>query len=66
MKSMGALIDAEVLARAKRLGYRIGQVGVQHYPRAVGEQSGANLRVILRAFKELFSLRRQIKQTGHR
>jgi glycosyltransferase involved in cell wall biosynthesis len=64
LKSMGALIDAEVLARAKRLGYRIGQVGVHHYPRTVGEQSGANLRVILRAFKELFSLRRQIKQTG--
>lgn len=64
MKSMGALIDAEVLARAKRLGYRIGQTGVHHYPRTVGEQSGANLKVILRAFKELFRLRKQIKQTG--
>ncbi|HUU84129.1 MAG TPA: glycosyltransferase family 2 protein [Phycisphaerae bacterium] len=66
MKSMGALIDAEVLARAKRLGYRIGQVGVHHYPRTVGEQSGANLKVILRAFKELFKLRKQIKQKGRR
>ena len=64
MKSMGALIDAEVLARAKRLGYRIGQAGVHHYPRTVGEQSGANLKVILRAFKELFRLRKQIKQTA--
>ena len=63
MKSMGALIDAEVLARAKRLGYRIGQVGVHHYPRRVGEQSGANLRVILRAFRELFKLRKEIKAT---
>lgn len=66
LKSMGALIDAEVLARAKRLGCRVGQVGVHHYPRTVGEQSGANLRVILRAFKELFILRGQIKQTGRR
>lgn len=64
MKSRGALIDAEVLARARRLGYRIGQVGVHHYPRRVGEQSGANLRVILRAFKELFKLRKEIKATG--
>jgi glycosyltransferase involved in cell wall biosynthesis len=64
MKSMGALIDAEVLARARRLGYTIGQVGVHHYPRTAGEQSGANLRVILRAFKELFRLRKDIRRTG--
>ncbi len=63
MKSMGALIDAEVLARAKRLGYTIGQVGVHHYPRTAGEQSGANLGVILRAFKELFKLRGEIRRT---
>lgn len=63
MKSMGALIDTEVLARAKRLGYTIGQVGVHHYPRTAGEQSGANLAVIVRAFKELFKLRGEIKRT---
>jgi len=64
MKSMGALIDTEVLARAKRLGYTIGQVGVHHYPRTAGEQSGANIRVILRAFKELFKLRGEIRRTS--
>ena len=63
MKSTGALIDTEVLARAKRLGYTIGQVGVHHYPRTAGEQTGANLRVILRAFKELFILHSSIRQT---
>ena len=66
MKSMGALIDAEVLARAKRLDYTIGQTGVHHYPRTAGEQSGANLRVIARAFKELFLLRREIVKTPRR
>lgn len=60
MKSSGALIDAEILARAKRLGYSIGQVGVHHYPRTAGRQTGANLRVILLAFKELFTLRKDI------
>jgi len=34
---------------------------VHHYRRTAGEQSGANLRVILRAFKELFVLQRRIR-----
>jgi glycosyltransferase involved in cell wall biosynthesis len=69
MKSTGALIDTEILARAKRRGYTIGQVGVHHYPRTAGTQTGANYRVILRAFKELFQLfgeiRRPTKKPSH-
>ena len=61
MHSMGALIDTEMLAKARNLGLSIGQTGVHHYPRLAGAQSGANLKVILRAFKELFKLRRHIK-----
>lgn len=63
MCSTGALIDTEILARATYLGYSIGQVGVHHYPRTAGEQTGANLKVILRAFKELFQLRSRIRNT---
>ena len=66
MKSNGALIDGEVLSRASRLGYSIGQIGVRHYPRVEGEQSGANIRVIFRAFRELFALRRDIRRTSRR
>lgn len=66
MKSMGALIDTEVLARAKRAGYTIGQIGVHHYPRTAGQQTGANLKVILRAFKELFKLRKEIARSTPR
>ena len=58
--STGALIDTEILARAIRKGYCVTQKGVHHYPRIAGVQTGANLRVILRAFKELFKLYRQI------
>ena len=61
LSSTGALIDAEILARAVRKGYLITQKGVHHYPRTSGKQSGANLRVILRAFKELFKLQRRIR-----
>jgi glycosyltransferase involved in cell wall biosynthesis len=60
LKSEGALIDTEMLARAVRAGYTIGQVGVHHYPRTAGQQTGAKFSVILRAFRELFRLRRQI------
>lgn len=60
MSSSGALIDTEILARAVREGYTITQKGVHHYPRTAGEQTGANLKVILRAFKELFELRKKI------
>jgi glycosyltransferase involved in cell wall biosynthesis len=62
MSSAGALISAEVLARATRAGYKITEVGVHHYPRTAGKQTGANLRVILRAFKELFALYNRIRK----
>lgn len=64
LSSTGALIDAEILARAVRKGYRVTQKGVHHYPRKAGAQTGANLRVILRAFKELFRLYKNIQRAN--
>ena len=61
LSSTGALIDAEILARAARRGYRITQQGVHHFPRTAGTQTGAKFRVIYRAFKELFELWRCIR-----
>ena len=63
MHSTGALIDTEILARARRKGYTITQIGVHHYPRLAGKSTGANPAVILRAFKELFKLRKEILNT---
>ena len=63
LHSEGALISTELLAKARRRGLRIAEVGVSHYPRTAGSQTGANLRVILRAFRELFRLRREIVST---
>ncbi len=60
MKSTGALIDAEILARARQKGYTITQTPVSHYPRQAGRSSGASIAVIARAFGELFKLRKQI------
>ncbi len=64
MSSNGALIDTEILARAARKGYKITQRGVHHYPRTAGMQTGANIKVILRAFRELFGLYRKIRKDG--
>ncbi|MHC4791126.1 MAG: glycosyltransferase family 2 protein [Planctomycetota bacterium] len=62
ISSTGALIDAEILGRATRKGYSITQKGIHHHPRIAGTQTGANIRVILRAFKELLKLYRNIKK----
>ncbi len=56
LKSTGALIDTEVLARAARKGFKIVQMPVSHYPRKHGRATGANPLVIFKAFYELFRL----------
>ncbi|MDX2133053.1 MAG: glycosyltransferase family 2 protein [Planctomycetota bacterium] len=59
--SDGALISAELLARSRRAGLRVVQRDVSHHPRRAGRATGANLRVIARAFRELVSLRATIR-----
>ena len=54
--SRGATFSAELLVRARRAGFVFREVGVTHLPRTKGSPSGAKLRVILRAFKELLLL----------
>jgi glycosyltransferase involved in cell wall biosynthesis len=60
LESTGALINAELYGRAVRRGFGIKEVGVHHYSRAAGVQTGAHLAVIFRAFYELAQLRRKI------
>lgn len=62
MQSTGALIDAEILARSLKKGYSIVQRGVHHYPRTAGSSTGAKISVILRAFRELLRLRKEINR----
>ncbi|MFH1419889.1 MAG: glycosyltransferase family 2 protein [Planctomycetota bacterium] len=68
LESEGALISTELLAKAHYRGLRIAEVGVNHYPRSAGTQTGANPFVILKAFKELFRLRSRIsrERSSHR
>jgi glycosyltransferase involved in cell wall biosynthesis len=55
--SNGAMIDTELLAGAKARGYRIAEVPVTHLPRVGGEATGADIRVIARAFRDLARFR---------
>jgi glycosyltransferase involved in cell wall biosynthesis len=52
LQSPGALINTEIHAKANRQVATIVEIGVNHYPRLVGDQSGADIRVILRAMRE--------------
>jgi hypothetical protein len=57
LRSTGAMISPELVARSLARGARLVEVDVAHRPRMSGEQSGASPRVILRALSELRSLR---------
>lgn len=56
LRSPGALINTEIHAKANREAATIVEIGVNHFPRLVGEQSGASVKVILRAMRETLLL----------
>jgi glycosyltransferase involved in cell wall biosynthesis len=62
--SRGATFSIEWLARAKRAGYRFEELPVTHRPRVAGSQTGANMDVIIRAFRELVNFRLQLWREG--
>jgi len=62
LQSSGAMISTELLVKLKLSGASIKEVGVSHKPRLYGTQTGANLKVILKAFIELFKLYRVMKK----
>jgi len=62
LQAKGAMISAELMAQLAGRGACISEVDVRHLPRLSGEQSGANIRVIARAFKELFLLHGRLRR----
>jgi glycosyltransferase involved in cell wall biosynthesis len=60
VRATGATFSAELLIKARRLGYRIVEHRASHYPRPAGQPTGARLDVITRAFRELIWLRRHL------
>lgn len=66
IESIGAFVNTEILVRAGALGYKVHQVPVTHKRRQNGIQSGANLKVILRAVLELATLYRALYRARRR
>ena len=56
----GATFSAEFLIKARRLGFRVRELPVGHFPRTAGSPTGARPDVIVRAFAELFRLWRNL------
>lgn len=50
----------EFLVKAKRLGFKIAEVGLHHYPRKFGTPTGAKLTVVFKSLLDLFKLWWQI------
>ena len=63
LESSGAMISTEMLVRIKEKGFKLQEIGVLHSPRLAGKQTGANLRVILRAFRELYRFYKKFRET---
>jgi glycosyltransferase involved in cell wall biosynthesis len=57
IESNGAMIDTEMLAEMRARGFKMTDVPVTHLPRTAGSPTGANLKVIFRAFRDLFKFR---------
>jgi glycosyltransferase involved in cell wall biosynthesis len=62
MESNGAMIDTELLAGAKARGFVIADIAVTHLPRTAGHPTGANVAVILRAFRDLVRFRMRLSR----
>ncbi len=56
LKSEGSLIDAELIVKAKNLGFSIQQLGLDYFPRTRGRSTLSSPGVILKIFRELVAL----------
>ncbi len=58
LQSEGSFIDAELLIRCRRLGCKIGEMGLDYYPRTAGESTLASNAVVLKIFAEMWEFLR--------
>jgi hypothetical protein len=59
----GGMISTELLLKATLHRLVLRQVGVSHYPRLAGAQSGSQVSVVVRAIRETLALRKMLRQT---
>jgi glycosyltransferase involved in cell wall biosynthesis len=61
LESEGSFIDAELIIRAIGHGYKVVQFGVDYFPRTRGVSTLSSPAVIAKIFREMFSLRRELR-----
>lgn len=66
LRSEGSLIDAELVVKAKNLGFTIQQLGLDYFPRTRGESHLAGARVILKIVRELVQLYPEMRHPRRR
>jgi len=52
----GAMINAELVIKAQKYGFKVTEVGVNHYPRLSGRPTGASVKVIIKSYLDLLRL----------
>ena len=60
--AVGAMVNTDILGQAVKIGFKLKEVPVTHHPRINGQQSGANIRVVLKAFRELIKLYDKLRE----
>jgi glycosyltransferase involved in cell wall biosynthesis len=66
LKSEGSLIDAELIVKAKNLGFVIQQLGLDYFPRTRGRSTLSSPAVILKIFRELAALYPEMRHPRRR
>ncbi len=56
----GPFISSELLIKAKKMRFKIVELGVRHYPRQAGAATGASLKVIFSGLSDLLKLRKKL------
>lgn len=62
MDAVGAMVNTDILVQATSMGFRLKEVPVTHFRRKAGAPTGAQVRVIVKAFKELWRLHVKLRQ----
>ncbi|MFL6290581.1 MAG: glycosyltransferase family 2 protein [Thermoanaerobaculia bacterium] len=66
LRSEGSLIDAELIVKARNLGFVIQQLGLDYFPRSRGESTLSSPAVIFQIFRELIQLYPEMKHPHRR